>query len=114
MRGSKGIFNGVTARPDRRRQDGQPAAINWSIRIAPGAVAQLGERLHGMQEATGSSPVSSTPSDPAPHTVGAHQFRNHFGWYMERTAAGEEFLVTRRGKPCVRLVPAHHQLPIAE
>ena len=46
--------------------------------------------------------------------VGAHQFRNHFGWYMERTVAGEEFLVTRRGKPCVRLVPAHPQLPIAE
>jgi antitoxin (DNA-binding transcriptional repressor) of toxin-antitoxin stability system len=26
---------------------------------------------------------------------------------MERTIAGEEFVVTRRGKPCVRLVPAH-------
>jgi prevent-host-death family protein len=25
---------------------------------------------------------------------------------MERAAAGEEFLVTRRGKPKVRLVPA--------
>jgi len=25
---------------------------------------------------------------------------------MERAAAGEEFLVTRRGKPYVRLVPA--------
>ncbi len=32
---------------------------------------------------------------------------------MERTVAGEEFLVTRRGKPYVRLVPAHPQLPIA-
>jgi prevent-host-death family protein len=37
--------------------------------------------------------------------VGAHEFRNRFGWYMERAAAGEEFLVTRRGKPYVRLVP---------
>ena len=46
--------------------------------------------------------------------VGAHQFRNHFGWYMERAAAGEEFFVTRRGKPYVRLVPAHAQLPIAD
>jgi PD-(D/E)XK endonuclease len=26
-----------------------------------GAIAQLGERLHGMQEAAGSSPASSTP-----------------------------------------------------
>jgi len=30
---------------------------------------------------------------------------------MERTVAGEEFLITRRGKPCVRLVAAHAQLP---
>ena len=46
--------------------------------------------------------------------VGAHKFRNHFGWYMERAAAGEQFLVTRRGKPCVRLIPANAQLPIAD
>jgi prevent-host-death family protein len=38
--------------------------------------------------------------------VGANEFRNRFGWYMERAAAGEEFLVERRGKPYVRLVPA--------
>jgi len=41
--------------------------------------------------------------------VGAHQFRNHFGWYMQRAAAGEEILVTRRGKPCVRLIRAAHE-----
>jgi prevent-host-death family protein len=35
--------------------------------------------------------------------VGAHEFRNHFGFYMERAAAGEEILVTRRGRPSVRL-----------
>jgi hypothetical protein len=28
---------------------------------ALGAIAQLGERLHGMQEVAGSSPASSTP-----------------------------------------------------
>jgi antitoxin (DNA-binding transcriptional repressor) of toxin-antitoxin stability system len=33
---------------------------------------------------------------------------------MQRAAAGEEFFVTRRGKPYVRLVPAHAQLPIAD
>jgi prevent-host-death family protein len=42
--------------------------------------------------------------------LGAHEFRNHFGWYAERAAAGEEFLVTRRGKPCVRLAPAVEHL----
>jgi PD-(D/E)XK endonuclease len=29
-----------------------------------GAIAQLGERLHGMQEVAGSSPASSTPEEP--------------------------------------------------
>jgi prevent-host-death family protein len=37
--------------------------------------------------------------------VGAHEFRNHFGYYMERAAAGEEILITRRGKPHARLGP---------
>jgi antitoxin (DNA-binding transcriptional repressor) of toxin-antitoxin stability system len=44
--------------------------------------------------------------------VGAHEFRNLFGWYAER-AAGEEFLITRRGKPYVRLTAAHSQLATA-
>jgi prevent-host-death family protein len=33
---------------------------------------------------------------------------------MERAAAGERFLVTRRGKPYVRLLPAADPLPLAE
>ena len=52
-----------------------------------------------MQEVAGSIPAGST-------SVGAHEFRNHFGWYMERAAAGDEIAVTRRGKPYVRLVAA--------
>jgi prevent-host-death family protein len=69
-----------------------------------------------MAEVVGSSPTGSTSerTDMSMEQVGAHQFRNHFGWYMERAAAGEEFLVTRRGKPCVRLVPARPRLPITE
>jgi prevent-host-death family protein len=91
----------------RPPKNGQRAGLNWSAEYnLSGAVAQLGERRLGRAEATGSSPVSSTPPDSSPKTVGAHQFRNHFGWYMERTVAGEEFVVTRRGKPAVRLVPA--------
>jgi prevent-host-death family protein len=96
-------------------KNGQRAALIWAAdHQLSGAVAQLGERRSGTPKATGSSPVSSTPSESASHTVGAHQFRNHFGWYMERTVAGQEFVVTRRGKPCVRLVPAHPRLPIAD
>ena len=36
----------------------------------------------------------------SPITVGAHEYRAKLGWYMERAAAGESFLITRRGKPC--------------
>jgi len=38
--------------------------------------------------------------------VGAHKFRNHFGYYMERAAAGTEVLIRRRGRPYARLGPA--------
>ncbi len=73
-----------------------------------GAVAQLEERRHGMAEATGSSPVSSIqqPEGPVVHRTGAHQFRNHFGYYLERAAGGDEVHVARRGKPYARLMPA--------
>src|SRR5215207_1097398 len=43
---------------------------------------------------------------PLATVVGAHEFRNHFGYYLERAAAGEAVLVTRRGKPLFRLSPA--------
>jgi len=67
-----------------------------------GAVAQLGERLGGTQKARGSSPLSSTPSTV---DVGCHEFRNHFGYYLERAAAGDEIRISRRGRPYARLVP---------
>jgi prevent-host-death family protein len=86
-------------------RNGQRACINLASDFEfAGAVAQLGERLSGTQKATGSSPVSSTPSGGgAVRHVGANKFRNHFGYYMERAAAGEEVLVTRHGRPFVRL-----------
>jgi prevent-host-death family protein len=62
----------------------------------------LGERLSGTQEAAGSSPASSTPSTV---DVGCHEFRNHFGYYLERAAAGDEIRISRRGRPYARLVP---------
>jgi prevent-host-death family protein len=43
---------------------------------------------------------------PSSEEVGAHEFRNHFGYYMERAVAGTEILVSRRGKPYVRLSSA--------
>ena len=90
-------------------RNGQRAALHFADDYRLGAVAQLEERRHGMAEVRGSSPLSSTP-DGGTHRVpveevGAHLFRNHFGFYMERAAAGSEILVRRRGKPYVRLGP---------
>jgi len=43
---------------------------------------------------------------PPSQEVGAHKFRNHFGYYMEQATAGAEILIRRRGKPYARLGPA--------
>ncbi len=90
-------------------RNGQRAALHWAEQYNLGAVAQLAERRHGMAEARGSNPLSSTSqaeTAPAVERVGAHQFRNHFGYYLEHAAAGGEVLVNRRGRPHVRLSPA--------
>src|SRR3954447_23062737 len=88
-------------------RNGQRAALNWAEQYRLGAVAQLAERRRGTAEARGSNPLSSTPQAegaPAVETVGAHQFRNHFGYYMEQAAQGTEVLVSKRGRPFVRLL----------
>jgi prevent-host-death family protein len=91
-------------------RNGQRAALNWAAEYRLGAVAQLAERCRGTAEVRGSNPLSSTSTDPsrAPceEEVGAHEFRNHFGIYMERAAAGGEILIRRRGRPYARLGPA--------
>lgn len=90
-------------------RNNQRACINLADGFEfAGAVAQLEERRAGSAKARGSSPLSSTPSadSAAPVAVGCHQFRNHFGYYLERAAAGDEILVSRRGRPYARLVPA--------
>jgi prevent-host-death family protein len=39
-------------------------------------------------------------------SVGAHEFRNRFGYYLERAAGGAEIAVSRHGRPYARLGPA--------
>jgi prevent-host-death family protein len=46
--------------------------------------------------------------------IAANPFRDHFGYWMERAAGGEDITVTRRGKPLVRVVSARPPLPLAE
>ena len=86
--------------------NGQRASINLASDFEfAGAVAQLEERSAGSRKVRGSSPLSSTPAEDssAVTEVGAHQFRNHFGYYLERAAAGDEIRVSRHGRKFVKL-----------
>ena len=61
------IFEGQTMvhlRLDQARNN-QSRFVHWAWQYELGAIAQLGERLHGMQEVVGSSPTSSTPPKAA-------------------------------------------------
>jgi PD-(D/E)XK endonuclease len=85
-------------------QNGQLAGVTMADRYHLGAVAQLGERRYGIPKVVGSSPISSTPSSSADIVVGAHEFRNRFGYWMELAAAGTDVIVTRHGTRRVRLI----------
>jgi hypothetical protein len=95
-------------------KNAQRAALNWAADYEfRGAVAQLAERSNGIRKVRGSNPLSSIPEEEVASTadtdekvvqVGAHQFRNHFGHYMEQAAKGTEVQVSRHGRPFVRLL----------
>jgi hypothetical protein len=91
-------------------RNGQRACIQLASDFElSGAVAQWNERSAGSRKVVGSNPTSSTPEaddESAPIAVGSNPFRNHFGYWLERVAAGEEVIVTFRGKPRVRLSAA--------
>ena len=108
-----GMKRGLSLRVAPPR-NGQRAQLNWAANYQlTGAVAQLGRapEWHSGGRGFESHQLHSSIQAGA-QVVGAHDFRNRFGWYMERAAAGEEFLVTRRGKPYVRLLPARKQLAL--
>ena len=84
------------------------AAIDWSAVDHIGAIAQLEERGHGMAEVVGSSPTSSTPDTSprqGPVRIGAERLRDHLGACLAQASSGQEFLITRRGRPQARLSP---------
>ena len=91
-------------------RNNQRACINLADEFAfEGAVAQLGERAAGSRKVRGSSPLSSTVSsslEPAVMTVGSNPFRDRLGYWMDVVASGQEVIVTRRGRPRLRLTPA--------
>jgi hypothetical protein len=96
----------------RPTRNGQQSCITLAEDFEfDGAIAQLGERLHGMQEVAGSSPASSTSRHQSPTVVGCDDFRVRFSYWLDRVSAGDEALVTYRGKPRVRLMPPNPRPP---
>ena len=93
----------------------QLAGLHFARDYALGAIAQLEERAAGSRKVVGSSPTSSisSPKASGPELVSAHEFRNRFGWYMQRAVAGEPILVTHRGQPRLRLSPVLQQTRLA-
>jgi PD-(D/E)XK nuclease superfamily protein len=86
-------------------RNGQRACINLASEYEfAGAVAQLEERRAGSAKVRGSSPLSST--SPPPSSIGSNEFRNRLGYYLELAARGHELLVTRRGRPFVKVALA--------
>ena len=81
--------------------------VDWH---ALGAVAQM-ERASGWQPEGRGFESPQLHSSSIPEAVGAHIFRNHFGWYMQQAAAGHTFEVSRRGRPFARLGPPGSAAP---
>lgn len=98
--------------PKNRQRAGLSWAVDYELR---GAVAQLEVASAWQAEGRGfeSHQLHSLDERADAVAVGANEFRNRFGWYMQRAAAGESFNVTRRGKPYVRLTPGVEPLPVA-
>ena len=93
-----------------KAKNSQRAALHFATdHTLAGAVAQLevAPAWHAGGRRFESGQLHSPPVEDSPvEDVGAHEFRNRFGWYMERAAAGEEIRVSRRGRPYVRLLAA--------
>ncbi len=95
-------------------RNGQQACINLANDFTfAGAVAQLARASRWQREGQGfESPQLHFPDSPAePTAVGADLFRIRFGYWIERVRAGEDVVVTRRGKPRIRLTAAGHEAP---
>lgn len=88
-------------------KNNQVAAINFAADYElSGAVAQLARasawHAEGRRFESGQLHL---PASPDPETVGAEVFGYRYARYLQRAAAGESFLVTRRGRPMARISP---------
>jgi prevent-host-death family protein len=87
--------------------NGQKACLHWAADYEfVGAVAQMARARDWQSRGRGFESPQLHPTDQlVPDQVGANEFRNRFGWYMQRAAAGEEIRIARRGRPFARLLP---------
>jgi antitoxin (DNA-binding transcriptional repressor) of toxin-antitoxin stability system len=99
----------------------QRACINLAEDFAfEGAVAQLARAFGWQPKGRGFESLQLHSSEAAPMTVAADDFRDHLGYWFDEAAKGEHLLVTRRGKPLVRVSaatsppPSPPQLPLAD
>lgn len=87
-------------------RNNQRAALNWAADYEfSGAVAQLEEHSNGIREATGSNPVSSTPTFDLKGRVGMDEFYARLAHYVRHAEAGGNVVVTRWGRPVAALGP---------
>jgi prevent-host-death family protein len=94
-------------------KNGQRACLNRAVDFElPGAVAQLDRAPAWQAGGQGFESPQLHSSPPETSQVGAHEFRNHFGYYLERAADGHEVLVSRRGRPYVRLISVEPRLQL--
>ena len=92
-------------------RNGQRACINLArdFELARGC-SSAGRATRWQRVGQGFESPQLHPSTRSQVEVGSHQFRNHFGYYLERAAAGDEILIRRHGRPYARLLPIQPQL----
>jgi PD-(D/E)XK nuclease superfamily protein len=102
-------------------KNGQRACINLAEDFDfEGAVAQLARASGWQPEGRGFKSPQLHSSSTSPITVGCEAFRDHLGYWFDEAARGEHLLVTRRGKPLVRVSsatsspPSPPQLPLVD
>jgi hypothetical protein len=89
-------------------RNNQLAAINSAAEYEfKGAVAQLARasEWHSEGRRFDSDQLHPETNSHDDHVIGAEEFGLHAPRYSQRAAAGETFLITRRGRPMARLVP---------
>jgi prevent-host-death family protein len=94
-------------------KNAQRASVNLASQFEfHGAVAQLDRATRWQRVGQGFESPQLHSEPPETLRVGAHEFRKHFGYYLERAGEGHEVLVSRRGRPYVRLTPVEPRLRV--